>query len=295
MARSVHETRLNQTIRLRDGRTLGYAEYGDPSGVPVLFFHGTPGSRLMAVPDWDDSSLGLRIVVPDRPGIGLSDQNRDRTILNWADDVCELTDHLALARFVVAGVSGGGPHSLACAYALPDRVIRAGVISGAAPFEGPKSLEGMHAANRLAFTLATRTPLVMRALFAVTGFATRRLGDRALKSMDKQLPEADRAIVQDPAIKAALATAAPEAYRRGSRAVADEAILFTKPWGFRLEDVTVPVVLWHGGQDKNAPLQMAKDMELRIPDCTATYYPDEGHLYFMRRWPEIARGLKGEA
>ena len=122
MAQTAQETRLNQTIKLRDGRTLGYAEYGDRNGVPVVFFHGTPGSRLMAVPAWNDTSLGIRLIAPDRPGLGLSTYLPHRTLLNWPGDVAELADALKLEKFIVAGVSGGGPHSLACAYALPDRV-----------------------------------------------------------------------------------------------------------------------------------------------------------------------------
>src|SRR5438309_1811387 len=124
MAKTAQDARLNQTIKLRDGRTLAYAEYGDPAGTPVIFFHGTPGSRLMAAPAWKDESLGLRIIAPDRPGFGLSTYRPNRTILNWASDVAELADALKLDKFIVAGVSGGGPHSLACAHELPDRVLR---------------------------------------------------------------------------------------------------------------------------------------------------------------------------
>jgi pimeloyl-ACP methyl ester carboxylesterase len=283
------DARRNQTIRLRDGRTLGFAEYGDPNGAPLLFFHGTPGSRLMAVPEWDDTSLGIRLIAPDRPGIGLSDYLPNRTIQSWADDVRELGDALALDRFVVAGVSGGGPHSLACACKLPDRVIRAGVISGAAPMDTPEALAGMHTGNRIAFKLANRAPIVLRALFGVMSYVAKKKPDANFG--DKGLPPADREIMKDTALRKALMAEAPESYRQGSRAIADEAVMFTKPWGFRMEDITVPVLLWHGGEDRNAPLAMAKVMERRIPDCTATYYETEGHLYFLKRWPELARAL----
>jgi len=93
-------------------------------------------------------------------------------------------------------------------------------------------------------------------------------------------------------IRKALAAEIPESYRQGGRAVADEAVIFMKPWGFSLEDISAPVLLWHGSEDRNAPFAMAKEMERRLPNCTATYYEGEGHLYFMKRWPEIARALK---
>jgi pimeloyl-ACP methyl ester carboxylesterase len=293
MAQTHADARRNQTIKLRDGRTLGYAEYGDPSGEPLLFFHGTPGSRLMAVPAWNDVSLGQRIIVPDRPGLGLSDFKPNRTILDWPDDVAELTDALGLDRFVVAGVSGGGPHSLACAYKLGDRVIRAGVISGAAQIETAADLEGMHGPNKTAFTLARRAPWILRPLFEVMGFVAKRWPDAAFA--EKGMPPADVEIMKDPALKEALRSEAPEAYRQGGRAVAHEAVMFARPWGFRLEDVKRPVLLWHGSDDKNAPLAMAKTMEARIPDCTAKYYEGEGHLYFFRRWPEISEALRRSA
>jgi pimeloyl-ACP methyl ester carboxylesterase len=294
MSQTTQESPLNQSVRLADGRRLGFAEYGDSGGTPVLFFHGTPGSRLMAAPAWNDASLGIRLIAPDRPGIGLSDYRPGRTLLNWADDVHELADALGLDRFVVAGVSGGGPHSLACAYKLGDRVLRAGVISGAATMDSTEELQGMHRANRLVFTLARRAPVVLRVMMAASAAAAKRAPTKLLDRMSKQLPPSDREILADRDLRDALMKDAPESYRQGSRAVVDEAIIFSKPWGFRMEEITVPVVLWHGTEDRNAPLAMAKEMERRIPNCTATYYEGEGHLYFIKRWPEIARALKGE-
>lgn len=285
----------NQTITLRDGRTLGYAEYGERTGAPVLFFHGTPGSRLMSAPAWSDVSLGLRLIVPDRPGFGLSTYKPGRTLLDWPGDVAELADALGLERFVVAGVSGGGPHSLACAYKLGDRVTRAGVISGAAPMDTPDAIAQMHKGNRTVMKLArTRFgPVVLRGMFGAMAFVAKRWPERATAAMSKQMPAADRAFLADDEILKMLREEAPESYRQGARAAVDEAVMFNKPWGFRLEDIRVPVLLWHGSEDLNAPLSMAKEMEARIPDCTATYYEGEGHLYFLRRWQEIAPALKG--
>lgn len=294
MAQATTDSRRNQTIRLRDGRTLAYAEYGDPDGTPVLFFHGTPGSRLMTVPAWDDASLGIRLIAPDRPGVGLSDYKPGRALLDWPDDVRELADALELDRFVVAGVSGGGPHSLACAYKLTDRALRAGVISGAAPIDTPEALAGMHRGNRVVFTLARRAPFVLRVIMGASGAVAKRAPTRLMDRMSKQLPPADREILADPELRSALLKEMPESYRQGARAVVDEAVFFAKPWGFRMEDITIPVLLWHGTEDRNAPLAMAKEMERRIPNCTATYYEGDGHLYFLKRWPEIARALTGE-
>ena len=293
MARTRADARRNQTIKLRDGRTLGYAEYGDPTGEPLVFFHGTPGSRVAAVPAWTYESFGVRIIAPDRPGFGLSTYQPNRTIAGWPSDVAELADALGLGRFVVAGVSGGGPHSLACAHALPDRVVKAGVISGAAPMDTPDVLAQMHKGNRAVFNLARKPygPTLLRGMFGVMAFVAKRWPDKVTGRNAKMMPPADREILADEQLTAMLREEMPEAYRQGARAAVDEALFFTKPWGFRLEDIKVPVLLWHGTEDLNAPLSMAKDMEARIPDCTAKYYEGEGHLYFLKRWPEIATAL----
>ena len=117
------DPRLHQTIILPDGRTLGFAEYGDPSGRPVLFFPGTPSGRLFQHPDESiAASLGARVITLDRPGYGLSDFLRNRALLHWPDDVEELADTLGFDRFAVAGISGGAPYVAACALKIPGRL-----------------------------------------------------------------------------------------------------------------------------------------------------------------------------
>ncbi len=123
-------------LKLRDGRWLGYLDFGDPDGAPVILCHGTPGSRLDFLYDEEMlKDLHIRAIVPDRPGYGLSDFQRHRRLLDWPADVEQLADHLGLERFAVLGVSGGGPHAAACAYAIPHRLTRVGLISSAAPLE----------------------------------------------------------------------------------------------------------------------------------------------------------------
>ena len=124
----------DQMITLSDDRRLGYAEYGDPQGWPLMFFHGTPGSRVMArFAGPKARELGLRLIAPDRPGFGLSDFQPQRRLLDWAKDVEELADALNLEQFSVVGVSGGGPYVAVCAWKLGERLISAGIVSGLAP------------------------------------------------------------------------------------------------------------------------------------------------------------------
>jgi pimeloyl-ACP methyl ester carboxylesterase len=160
--------RTDNQIKLKDGRKLGYAEYGDPQGKPVLHFHGTPSSRFeCSRPAVDEiaTRLGARIILPERPGFGLSDFEPNRTTLDWPDEVTELADGLNLDRFAVLGVSGGGPYAAACAYKIPQWLSAAGIVSGLGPLDAPGATEGMAKSDRQTYDLARKTPWLLRPLF----------------------------------------------------------------------------------------------------------------------------------
>ena len=127
---------LNLTFELKDGRKLGYADLGNPEAKPLFHFHGFPGSRL-EVAIFADRVVqnNIRLIGIDRPGMGLSDFKKDRTILDWPDDVVELADALGINKFAIEGISGGGPYAAACAYKIPDRLTTCGIISGLGPMD----------------------------------------------------------------------------------------------------------------------------------------------------------------
>src|SRR5690606_31033153 len=168
------------TIALRDGRTLGYAEYGVADGKPVLVFHGSPGTRLQVrAAHRPARARGIRIIAPDRPGLGLSSRLPGRRIADWPDDVCELVDALGIDRFPVIGVSGGGPYAAACAWRLPGRVARAGIVSGVGPpGHGPQLCSGLRRMERTLVDLGLRTPWLMRAVMAVGAAPCRHWTER---------------------------------------------------------------------------------------------------------------------
>src|SRR5580698_3576315 len=129
-----------QSIKLRDGRTLAYAEFGDPQGAPIIYCHGTPSSRAegeLTIRGSCAGQLGLRVIIPDRPGMGGSDFLPNRRVVDWPSDVLELTDALHIERFAVLGSSGGAPYALVCAALIPERVSVVGVIGGVAPVDAP--------------------------------------------------------------------------------------------------------------------------------------------------------------
>lgn len=277
---------VDLSIRLNDGRRLGYAEWGDPGGRPLLYFHGWPGSRLEGrLADEVASAQGIRLIALDRPGMGLSQYQPHRTLTGWPDDVSELADDLGLDRFAVLGISGGGPYAVVCASKLPDRCICTGVVSGLGPLDVPDATAGMGRQNRVAFGHVARVPAARRAIMARLSAATRRHPDRVLES--GVAAAADKKYLQRPEVRATLSESLSEAFRAGGRGAAWEMGLYSRPWGFRLEDIRTPVHLWHGEQDGNAPISMGRYMAAAIPNCESTFYPGEGHLLFVDRLPQI--------
>jgi pimeloyl-ACP methyl ester carboxylesterase len=286
-------TSTDNVIQLADGRQLGYAEYGDPDGTPLFIFHGMPGSRLEAkLGDETATKLGVRIIAPDRPGHGLSDFQRDRTFLDWPDDVVELADALGIERFAIAGISGGGPHAAACAYKIPERLTAVGIVSGLGPFDAPEAKEGMSGQNRLLFSAANKAPWLISPVMWLMGEGIRRFPDRMMSMMMKALPECDQAVLARPEAVAIFKEDAVEAYRHGSRGATWETVMAARPWGFRLEDIGMKVHLWHGELDTNVPPAMGRYQASAIPDCEATFYADEGHMSLvMNRMEEIFGAL----
>jgi pimeloyl-ACP methyl ester carboxylesterase len=280
-------TRPDNILRLRDGRMLGYAEYGDPAGKPAFMFHGFPGSRLEAVLGHEAAIRGgVRVICPDRPGMGLSTFQPGRTMLHWPADVLELADALGIDRFAVGGVSGGGPYAAVCALRIADRLTGAAIISGVGPFETPGATQGMSRTNRALFQLGRRAPWLARLPMLLTARAARS-PDLAGELMSRSIAPPDRVILRRPEVREAVKQDLAEAFRGGSRGPAWELVLFSRPWGFRLQDIAMEVHLWQGGADTNVPEVMGRYQAGAIPNCKAAFYPDEGHLLLVDRMEEI--------
>jgi pimeloyl-ACP methyl ester carboxylesterase len=275
-------------IRLSDSRLLAYAEYGDPRGKPVFFFHGMPGSRFFRPPDETTQKMGVRLITTDRPGYGQSTFQPGRRILDWPDDVSQLADQLGIRKFHIAGHSGGGPYVAACAYALPKRVNGAAVLSGAGPVNTPGGTHGMDAMNKLGVIIGRFTPWVLwQALVWV--FYHGRAADPAAefgRGMGKRPAADDEQFQKDLVFKTCIQSEV-EAFRPGLRGLAWEARLLTRPWGFPLEDIRVPYHLWHGTQDDQATLAMARYVAGKIPTSRITICENEAHLLLFPHWQEI--------
>lgn len=286
--------REDPTLRLPDGRRLGYAEYGDPAGRPIFGFHGTPGSRLMlAVADGPARRLGVRLIAPDRPGMGLSDLKAGRSIGDWPDDLVRLADALGIERFGVAGVSGGGPYALACALRIPERLRSVGVISGVGPVAGPDATAGLDRTHRLIFGVWRRAPWLARRVMALAKRRWDRAPERIFARIVSFAPPQDRPVMTRPEVCDVLIAGLRDAFRVDGRGVAEELILFGRSWGFRLGDIQTPVRLWHGEDDHLVPLAMGRRMAALIPDCRAEFIPGAGHYFVFNHVEPLLRAMTG--
>lgn len=257
------------TVELSDGRTLSYAEYGDPEGTPVFCFHGVIGSRLMwSLADGAATERGLRVVAPDRPGFGESDFQRGRRLLDWPADACALADHLDIERFGVVGFSGGGPHALACAHAVPGRVRRVALASTVTP---PWTRDRADPFNEAMLSATRFVPGFSRAAFASSAWLAANNWPAFEAALVGGSPAPDRDLFDGPAGDVLFADGA-EAFAQGSRGPAHDLPMVGNDWGFEASTVDPPVELWHGRSDETVGLALARAYadSLSDPDLHVT-------------------------
>jgi pimeloyl-ACP methyl ester carboxylesterase len=270
-----------RTLTLRDGRTLAYIERGSPSGTPVVYCHGVPSARVEAnliVDDAVASALGLRIIVPDRPGMGRSTYQRGRRIVDWPRDVAELADALGVTTFAVLGSSGGAPFAVACAAMLPDRVRVVGLLGAVAPPDAPGIMHALSRPMRVMLRLARHAPPLLRGLFRLNLRAIRRGGATASRRMLEWAPEPDRRLLLRAAIRDGFMACFEEACRQGTRGAVADFALIARPWGFDLAGVKPLALLWHGELDRNVPVANGHYLAGALPHCRATFYREDAHL-----------------
>jgi pimeloyl-ACP methyl ester carboxylesterase len=260
------------------GRLLGYAEYGDPAGAPIIYLHGLIGSRL----DWkyfvgpgQSPRRAARVIAIDRPGIGFSQYQARRRLLDWPDDVVALADELHLDRFAVLGVSGGGPYAAACAYKIPQRLTRVGIVAGMGPSNAPGAQDGA------SWTLPGRSVLVRRVLANLTARTLRNRPERFLGQIAARISEADQSFLGRSENGDLFLASSRESFRTGARGVARDAALYVQPWGFELKNIGIDVQLWHGDDDRVVLPSVGRFVADSIGNCKATFWPGEGHLSWV--------------
>lgn len=270
-------------FRLPSGRKIGYAEYGDPAGPLVFYFHGTPGSRIEAsLLHTEIAAAGIRLIALERPGIGLSDYHPNRQILEWPADVAFCADVLGYSgtAFGVIGLSGGAPYALACVKCIPHRLTHAAIVSGHTP---PGVCVEPGSADRL-MALIDRRPRLARLGLRI---ADRKLDHKPQKFIDRVMATwatVDRQLVNcNAGYRQTMIRTLREATRCGTAGIQTDVTLLGSPWGFRLCDLPpAPVSIWHGGCDPIAPLSMGRYFHIQIPGSVLHVDPPAAHITMMK-------------
>jgi pimeloyl-ACP methyl ester carboxylesterase len=289
----------SETVALNDGRRIGYAVYGATEGRPVMFFSGTPGSRLDARVGGADAvadQRGVRLIVVERPGYGLSDRKPGRRVVDWPDDVRQVADRLGLERFSVYGYSGGGPHALACAARLGDRVTAVAAVSSVGVPGVAGAFEGMGPNERVLHRLTRISPRLVDAVYRLVRRNAQASPDRFFRDFEKDCSDSDRALLADASIREGFRATVLEALSTGvGGAVDDWVALVRYPWGFEPEEVRTPVALVFGAADRIVPVAQGRDLARRIPNAHVREVPGEGHLLIVARLGEILDALEAAA
>jgi pimeloyl-ACP methyl ester carboxylesterase len=285
---------MTGAVTLPDGRELAYEEYGDPAGEPVLSFHGGLSSRLDAAPAHQAAlDLGVRLLSPDRPGIGRSTFQPGRRLLDWPADVAALTDALGIDRFAVMGWSCGGPYAAVCGARMSDRITAVGLLSSAVPLELVGTTKGLARDDRILLFLVRWAPRLASALLRVT---IRDASERRLyREIRRSFPAVDRAALEERGSIVDAVAFVKESMRQGAEGCLQDYRVFGSPWGFDLSEVTVPVQIWEGEEDNTGPPEYRELLLRHLPRAQLSLVPGEGHLSLLQHQaPAILRHLTGQ-
>jgi pimeloyl-ACP methyl ester carboxylesterase len=268
------------------GRTLTLREGGDPGGVPVLIHHGTPSSSLLYEPHLRDAAeRGIRLISYDRPGYGGSTRDPGRAVADCAADVAAICDALGIERLCTWGVSGGGPHVLASAALLPERVAAAAALASVAPIdaEGLEFTAGMGEMNVESFNAARAGREQHRAQHELEVEGVRAATpEQFLEAWSSIIGPADRELLTTSFVEFALESIGA-GIEPSSAGWFDDDLVYVKPWGFDVASIEVPVLVWHGEQDKFVPFAHGVWLAAQIPGVEARLTAEDGHLTILER------------
>jgi pimeloyl-ACP methyl ester carboxylesterase len=286
---------ITNFLTLPDGRRLAYAEFGDPNGHPVLYFHGAPSSRLepLIVGNEAISQRGVRLIAPDRPGVGQSDFQPNRGFSDWVNDVVFLADALKLDKFSILGISGGCGYVAACAAKIPERLHAAVIVSGAWRMD---LNEDLPIVSRFMWFLAKRTPILYQGWLQLLVQSLKGSPEKLLTRFEKQFPPADYAVLKQPGCLKLFCDTSIEAVCKGAKGTAYDVQLYAHEWDFSLEEIQIPLIWFHGEQDRNVPIALIKQVTASLPTIQFIPCPQEGHIsLIMNQFEPIAKVLVGEA
>lgn len=294
MVVAIARPKLEGNVAVGENRQIGFAEFGAPQGRAIFWLHGTPGARRQIPTEARvfAEQENIRLIGLDRPGIGSSTPYQYETVSMFAEDMRTVADTLGIDKMAVVGLSGGGPYTLACAAKMPERVVVAGVVGGVAPACGPDRIGGglMALGSRVAPLLEVAgAPIRLTALTLVR--LIRPVAGPAAGLYGLVSPPGDRRLLARPEIKAMFLDDLLNGSRKQLAAPFYDIVVFARDWGFRLDEVKVPVRWWHGDADHIIPFSHGQHVVGRLPDAEFYPMPGESHLGGLGRAEEILRTM----
>lgn len=295
MVVAIARPKLEGNVAVGEDRRIGFAEFGDPQGRAIFWLHGTPGARRQIPMEARvyAEKANIRLIGLDRPGIGSSTPHRYDTVVAFSEDLRTIADTLGIDKMVVVGLSGGGPYTLGCAAAMPDRVVGVGVIGGVAPTVGVDAITGGLMGN-LGIRVAPLLQYAGTPIGLVASALIRFIKPVASPVADlygRVSPEADRRLLARPEIKAMFLDDLLNGSRKQLAAPFSDIVVFARDWGFRLDEITVPVRWWHGDADHIVPYKHGQHVVSRLADAELYPMPGESHLAGLGRAEEILQTM----
>ncbi|MGH9090056.1 MAG: alpha/beta fold hydrolase [Acidimicrobiales bacterium] len=266
----------DRVLRLTDGRRVQFLDLGDPHGMPLVSCHGGLSSRLDVLPAADVAAArGVRLVAPDRPGVGGSDRRPGRTLLDWPADVAELTERLGIERFAVMGWSLGGPYAMACARALEERVSALGVVAGTVPGTWPGMADEVNRLDRVLLRLSEGHPHLERSIFHL---------------LHATAEHAPRVLAKQSGLSGPVAHDVTTAIAEGLTHVdgmLDEYRIFDAPWGFEPGEIATPAHFWQGTADELVPEAWGRRLAGAVPGASLHLVEGGTHFLWYEHWTDI--------
>lgn len=282
MALDIARPKLEGNVAVGTDRRIGFAEFGDPQGRPIFWLHGTPGARRQIPVEARlyAQENGIRLIGVDRPGIGSSTPHAYGRVIDFAEDLKSIADTLGIGKMVIIGLSGGGPYTLGAAAAMPERVVAVGVLGGVAPTQGPDAIDG-GIMGKVGVPVAPVLEHVGSSLSMVAAGLIRLIkpvAEPALYLYAGISPVGDRRLLVRPEFKAMFLDDLLNGSRKQLAAPFADVVVFARDWGFRLDEVKVPVRWWHGDKDHIVPFAHGKHVVSMLPDAELHVLSGESHL-----------------
>ena len=286
----------SRVVRTARQTNVGIYEYGDPDGRTVFALHGTPACG--AGFDWTDAPArerGLRVIAPDRPGIGHSDPIAMTAVADYGPELGLLADALGIERFSLLGYSGGGPYALAAAHALADRVDAVEIVASGGEIGAWATFKELARSDRQLTWLSLHTPAVARVVLRIAELGARTAPKVALRSAATEMSESDQQVLRELGTPSEALALFTQALARSSAGVVTDYALIARPWNIPLGEITHAVHCWHGTADTLVPLAHTEALMQRLPNAQLTTWPGAGHLGLITHVAEVLDHIEASA